>query len=67
MGIELEYRPRIFERFYRVDKSCSPNICGTDLGLSIVKHAALIHNARIELAKQIGQGTVFKVIFPEVD
>ena len=63
IGIAPEHQQRIFERFYRVDKSHSKNSGGTGLGLSIVKHAVLVHNAKIELASELGQGTVVRVIF----
>lgn len=64
IGISEEYRERIFERFYRVDKSHSKEIGGTGLGLSIVKHAARLHNAAIELHSEIDKGTEIKVVFP---
>lgn len=64
IGIEPEHQERIFERFYRVDKSHSKQVGGTGLGLSIVKHAAQIHNARIELHSVKGEGTTVTVRFP---
>ena len=64
IGIPKEDQSRIFERFYRVDKSHSRDTGGTGLGLSIVKHAALCHNAEIELQSRLGQGTIIKVKFP---
>ncbi len=64
IGIPPEYQQRIFERFYRVDKSHSKEVGGTGLGLSIVKHAAMIHGARIQLESSPGEGTVITVIFP---
>lgn len=57
IGIPPEHRERIFERFYRVDKSHSKEVGGTGLGLSIVKHAAKIHGAKIELESKAGEGT----------
>lgn len=66
IGIPEESRDRIFERFYRVDKSRSKEVGGTGLGLSIVKHAALIHHARITLESTLGVGTTFTVIFPKI-
>ena len=64
IGIAKEHQERIFERFYRVDKSRSKAVGGTGLGLSIVKHAAKIHNARIEVESGPGEGTVVTVRFP---
>ena len=54
---------RVFERFYRVDKSRSRQIGGTGLGLSIVKHGAAYHKAKVELMSKLGEGTVVKLIF----
>ena len=65
IGIPPEHRERIFERFYRVDKSRSKELGGTGLGLSIVKHAARLHNAKIELQSTEGKGTTISVDFPE--
>ncbi|MGN0165386.1 MAG: ATP-binding protein [Lachnospiraceae bacterium] len=67
IGISPEHQNRIFERFYRVDKSHSKEVGGTGLGLSIVKHAARIHNAKIELNSTVGVGTTIKVFFPKED
>jgi two-component system phosphate regulon sensor histidine kinase PhoR len=64
IGIPAEHQERIFERFYRVDKSHSKEIGGTGLGLSIVKHAARLHNASIELISEPGKGTTITVTFP---
>ncbi len=61
IGIPKEHQARIFERFYRVDKSHSRMTGGTGLGLSIVKHAAEYHHANIELKSRIGFGTVITV------
>ena len=63
IGIPKEHRERIFERFYRVDKSRSKALGGTGLGLSIVKHAAMIHGARIEVESEVGKGTRVEVDF----
>lgn len=65
IGIPPECTERIFERFYRVDKSRSRSIGGTGLGLSIVKHAAQIHNAEIKIESSVGKGTSITVIFPQ--
>lgn len=64
IGIPEGEQERIFERFYRVDKSHSKQIGGTGLGLSIVKHGANYHKAKVEMKSAIGQGTQVKVIFP---
>lgn len=63
-GIPEEYRERVFERFFRVDKSHSKQTGGTGLGLSIVKHIALCHNAEISLESEVGAGTKITVKFP---
>ena len=65
IGIAPEHQGRIFERFYRVDKSHSKASGGTGLGLSIVKHAALYHHGSIELESQLGQGTEIRVTLPK--
>lgn len=64
IGIPPEHQERIFERFYRVDKSRSKEVGGTGLGLSIIKHAARLHNARIRLRSVPGSGTTITVRFP---
>lgn len=64
VGIPKEEQNRIFERFYRVDKSRSKEVGGTGLGLSIVKHALLIHDATIQVDSDPGKGTSFTVRFP---
>ena len=63
IGIPPEQFERIFERFYRVDKSHSKEVGGTGLGLSIVKHAAKIHGAKIEIESEIEEGTTIVVRF----
>ncbi|MBE5782984.1 MAG: histidine kinase [Clostridiales bacterium] len=64
VGIPDAEKERVFERFYRVDKSRSRQVGGTGLGLSIVKHAALRHNARVFITDTPGGGTTVTVIFP---
>jgi len=66
IGIPEEHQARIFERFYRVDKSHSREIGGTGLGLSIVKHGAMFHNAALELQSEAGKGTRISIIFDAV-
>lgn len=63
IGIPKEHQERIFERFYRVDKSRSKSTGGTGLGLAIVKHIIAKHNAKMELASEVGKGTTITVIF----
>ena len=64
IGIPEGEQDRIFERFYRVDKSRSKEVGGTGLGLSIVKHAAFLHKAAIDVTSQLGAGTTIQVRFP---
>jgi two-component system phosphate regulon sensor histidine kinase PhoR len=65
IGIPAEHQERIFERFYRVDKSHSKEIGGTGLGLSIVKHAARLHDASIKVHSVVDGGTTIVVSFPK--
>ena len=65
IGISPDHQDRIFERFYRVDKSHSRQTGGTGLGLSIVKHAAERHGAKISLSSTLGIGTTITVSFPD--
>ena len=64
IGIPEGEQDRIFERFYRVDKSRSKEVGGTGLGLSIVKHAAFLHKAAIDVTSQLDAGTTIQVRFP---
>ena len=66
IGIPREHIDRVFERFYRVDKSHSKKIGGTGLGLSIVKHGAAVHGANVDLKSKPGRGTVITITFPSV-
>jgi two-component system phosphate regulon sensor histidine kinase PhoR len=64
IGIPAEDIPRIFERFYRVDRSRSREMGGTGLGLSIVKHVAQVHGGQIEVESTPGKGTTFRLKLP---
>ncbi len=63
IGIPISHQKRVFERFYRVDKSHSKKIGGTGLGLAIVKHAAIYHNADITLKSVVGKETEITILF----
>ncbi len=63
IGIPQAHQSRVFERFYRVDKSHSKQIGGTGLGLSIVKHGALYHDAQLSLESEEGVGTTITLLF----
>lgn len=67
IGIPQEYLTRIFERFFRVDKSHSKKVDGTGLGLSIVKHIALQLNVEIDVKSTLGEGTTFTLRFPSLN
>jgi two-component system phosphate regulon sensor histidine kinase PhoR len=58
-GIEQEHLPRVFERFYRVDKTRSRDVGGTGLGLAIVKHIVEAHGSKVSVVSKVGQGTTF--------
>ena len=63
IGISKEHHEKIFERFYRVDKSHSKVSGGTGLGLAIVKHAVMIHDGKVIVKSKVNEGTVIEVIF----
>ncbi|MCE7793376.1 ATP-binding protein [Salipaludibacillus sp. CUR1] len=63
IGINKKEVPRIFERFYRVDRARSRNSGGTGLGLAIVKHLAEAHHAKVTVESEPGKGTVFRLMF----
>jgi two-component system phosphate regulon sensor histidine kinase PhoR len=65
-GIEAEHIPRLFERFYRVDKSRSRQKGGTGLGLAIVKHIAILHGGRVGVESTPGKGSIFSIFLPKV-
>lgn len=66
IGIPPEHQDRVFERFYRVDKSHSKATGGTGLGLSIVKHGVMLHHAELSLQSQEGKGTTITITFPKL-
>jgi len=63
-GVAPEHRERLFERFYRVDKSRSRELGGTGLGLALVKWAAEAHGGRVELETELGRGSTFRIVLP---
>ena len=65
IGISGEHIGRIFERFYRIDKSRSSKIRGTGLGLSIVKHGVMYHGGTVSAESAPGMGTLFTVLLPQ--
>ncbi|HYF83258.1 MAG TPA: ATP-binding protein [Clostridia bacterium] len=64
IGIPKQHIPRLFERFYRVDKARSRTVGGTGLGLAIVKHIVILFNGKIEVESEVGKGTEFRIILP---
>ena len=64
IGIPRDDLPRIFERFYRVDKARSRELGGTGLGLSIVKHLVQSIGGQLEVTSRLGSGSKFTVVFP---
>ena len=64
-GIAAKHLPRIFERFYRVDKARARTQGGTGLGLAIVKHIASIHGGQVEVTSQVSQGSRFSLLLPK--
>lgn len=64
-GISTEHIPRLFERFYRVDKARSRSLGGTGLGLAIVKHVAGLHNGSVSVESEPGKGSVFRLDIPK--
>jgi two-component system phosphate regulon sensor histidine kinase PhoR len=67
IGISEEEIPRVFERFYRVDRDRSRNSGGTGLGLAIVKHLVEAHHGKIQVESSIGKGTTMRLNFPKVE
>ena len=66
MGISPAHQGRVFERFYRVDKSHSKKVGGTGLGLAIVKHGAMYHHAKISLESSVDVGTAITIAFAKI-
>jgi two-component system phosphate regulon sensor histidine kinase PhoR len=64
IGISQQHSPRVFERFYRVDKARSRKHGGTGLGLAIVKHIAQAHGGKVTVESQPGQGSIFSIHMP---
>lgn len=66
-GIAPEHHQRLFERFYRVDKARSKELGGTGLGLAIVKHIVMVHEGKLEVSSQVGEGSTFSISLPRVN
>ncbi len=66
-GIPKMHLPRLFERFYRVDKARTSSMGGTGLGLAIVKHIAGVHNGSVHVESVIGKGSTFTILLPKID
>ena len=64
-GISAKHFPRLFERFYRVDKARSRNLGGTGLGLAIVKHIVVLHDGTVSVDSEPGKGSVFHIDIPK--
>jgi two-component system, OmpR family, phosphate regulon sensor histidine kinase PhoR len=64
MGIAKKHLPRLFERFYRVDKARSRKLGGTGLGLAIVKHIAQAHGGTVSVESELGKGSTFTLHLP---
>jgi two-component system phosphate regulon sensor histidine kinase PhoR len=65
IGIAQKHLPRLFERFYRVDKARSRNMGGTGLGLAIVKHIAQAHGGYVKVESKLGEGSRFSIHLPQ--
>lgn len=63
-GIEAQHLPRVWERFYRVDRARSRELGGTGLGLAIVKHIALAHGGQVAVTSRVGVGSTFRILLP---